>query len=64
MQAAVPPPSQAAPPPPQQETREQWRQRLFDEMKRYWADSNGRRNTDFVDLRQPLVKCLCGPQKV
>src|SRR5512144_2203201 len=26
----------------------------------YWADSNGRRNTDFVDLRQPRVKCLCG----
>ena len=35
MQAAVPPPSQAAPPSPQQETREQWRQRLFDEIKRY-----------------------------
>src|SRR5207342_1915873 len=24
------------------------------------ADSNGRRNTDFVDLPQPRVKCFCG----
>lgn len=32
-QAAVPPPPQAMP--PQQETREQWRQRLFEEMKNY-----------------------------
>ena len=31
--APTPPPPQAASPP--QETREQWRQRLFDEMRRY-----------------------------
>jgi hypothetical protein len=36
--AVVPPPPQSAPPP---ETREQWRQRLFDEMRSYctkWPD--------------------------
>lgn len=33
--AAMPPPPQPAPSPPAQETREQWRQRLFDEMKNY-----------------------------
>lgn len=35
VQTAVPPPPQATPPPPPQETREQWRQRLFDEMRSY-----------------------------
>lgn len=33
--AATPPPAQPAPPYRAQETREQWRQRLFDEMKDY-----------------------------
>jgi hypothetical protein len=33
--AGVPPPPQAAPSRPPQETRAQWRQRLFDEMKDY-----------------------------
>jgi len=33
--SAVSPLPQAAPPPPQQESREQWRQRLFDEMRNY-----------------------------
>ncbi|MFY9736400.1 MAG: hypothetical protein WAL02_14915 [Rhodoplanes sp.] len=33
IQSAPPPPPQATPPAP--ETREQWRQRLFDEMKSY-----------------------------
>ena len=35
VQAAAPPPPQATPPPPPQETREQWRQQLFDEMRSY-----------------------------
>ena len=29
-------------------------------MEVYWADSNGRRNTDSVHLWQPLIKRLCG----
>ena len=41
LQTAIPPPPPVAPPRPQQETREQWRQRLFDEMRDYCTQYPG-----------------------